>query len=63
MIDYFHKTAEVIGTLVQAWMDGKLIVDDTSLTAVEAKFDEIPHVWMKLFDGSHTGKLATKLID
>jgi NADPH-dependent curcumin reductase CurA len=51
-----------MGILVQAWQDGKIIVDDSLETVVEAKFEEIPQVWMKLFEGSNTGKLTTRLI-
>lgn len=63
VLDYIHKAAEVMGILAQAWQEGKIIVDDSMETVVEAKFEDIPQVWMKLFDGSNTGKLTTKLIN
>lgn len=28
----------------------------------EAKFEDIPKVWEKLFNGGNTGKLITKLV-
>ncbi|KAL4890963.1 hypothetical protein BDV59DRAFT_209329 [Aspergillus ambiguus] len=62
VLDYIHKAAEVMGILVQAWKDGKIVIDDSLETVVEAKFEEIPQVWMKLFEGSNTGKLTTKLV-
>ncbi|KAL4898158.1 NAD(P)-binding protein [Aspergillus ambiguus] len=62
VFDYIHKAAEVRNLLIQAWKDGKIVVDDATETVVEASFEDIPRVWMKLFDGSNTGKLTTKLV-
>ncbi|PWY68477.1 NAD(P)-binding protein [Aspergillus heteromorphus CBS 117.55] len=62
IFDYNDHIKEAREELIQAYKDGKLIVDDATETVVEATFEEIPHVWMKLFDGSNTGKLTTKLV-
>ncbi|KAL4778010.1 hypothetical protein BJX76DRAFT_178877 [Aspergillus varians] len=62
ILDYAHKFADVIAELVQAWQDGKIIVDDSMLTVVEAGFEDVPSVWMTLFEGANTGKLCTKLV-
>lgn len=62
IFDYFHKIAEARQILVQAWKDGKIEVDDATETVVPAKFEEIPAVWMRLFDGRNTGKLTTELV-
>ncbi|PYH92934.1 NAD(P)-binding protein, partial [Aspergillus ellipticus CBS 707.79] len=60
--DYGDHIKEAREELIQAWKDGKLIVEDSTETVVEASFEDIPKVWMKLFDGSNTGKLTTKLV-
>ncbi|KXG45974.1 uncharacterized protein PGRI_048300 [Penicillium griseofulvum] len=60
--DYIHKLGDVVAELCQAWMEGKIIIDDSMQTVVEAKFEEVPAVWMKLFEGANTGKLLTKIV-
>lgn len=62
VLDYLHKAAEVRDLFIQAWKNGKLLVDDSTETVVSASFEEIPSTWMKLFDGSNTGKLTTELV-
>ncbi|KAL4803821.1 hypothetical protein BDV18DRAFT_39725 [Aspergillus unguis] len=62
VLDYVHKFGEVVAELSQAWKDGKIVVDDSMQTVVEAKFEEVPKVWMKLFEGANTGKLCTKIV-
>ncbi|RAL01318.1 MDR family NADP-dependent oxidoreductase [Aspergillus ibericus CBS 121593] len=63
IFDYRDHFPDARAELIQAWKDGKLVVDDATETVVEAKFEDIPGVWMKLFDGSNTGKLTTKLAE
>jgi len=48
---------KVIG-LVQA---GKIKMGDESETVVDAKFEDIPRTYLKLFSGANRGKLVTKL--
>ncbi|PYI11476.1 NAD(P)-binding protein [Aspergillus sclerotiicarbonarius CBS 121057] len=62
IFDYKDHHQEAREELIQAWRDGKLVVDDATETVVETTFEDIPRVWMKLFDGLNTGKLITKLI-
>ncbi|KAH8424966.1 MDR family NADP-dependent oxidoreductase [Aspergillus melleus] len=62
IFDYFPKIAEATQVLVQAWKDGKIEVDDATETVVQAKFEDIPAVWVKLFEGANTGKLTTELV-
>ncbi|KAJ5569506.1 uncharacterized protein N7459_008936 [Penicillium hispanicum] len=62
VLDYLHKTAEVRDLFIQAWKEGKLVIDDSTETVVPTSFEGIPSTWMKLFDGSNTGKLTTELI-
>ncbi|KAL5343544.1 hypothetical protein BJX70DRAFT_407243 [Aspergillus crustosus] len=62
VLDYLHKFSEVVAELTQAWKEGKIVVDDSMQTVVEARFEEIPNVWMKLFEGANTGKLCTKIV-
>ncbi|KAL4921470.1 hypothetical protein BDW62DRAFT_219568 [Aspergillus aurantiobrunneus] len=62
VLDYMHKFSDVVAELSQAWKEGKIIIDDSLQTVVEAKFEDVPKVWMKLFEGGNTGKLCTKLV-
>ncbi|KAF9894011.1 hypothetical protein FE257_008982 [Aspergillus nanangensis] len=61
VLDYLNKAPEVRGVLKQAIADGKLRVDEKSQTVVSSSFEDIPRVWMKLFEGGNTGKLVTRL--
>lgn len=46
---------------MEQWVnEGKISFDDRE-TVVDTKFGDVPEVWQKLFDGSNTGKLITKL--
>ena len=60
--DYIHKFGDVVAELSQALKEGKVILDDSMQTVVEAKIKEVPAVWMKLFEGANTGKLLTKIV-
>ncbi|KAL4762113.1 MDR family NADP-dependent oxidoreductase [Aspergillus foveolatus] len=62
VLDYYHKFSDVIAELTQAWKEGKIVVDESMQTVVETKFENIPNVWMKLFEGGNTGKLCTKIV-
>ncbi len=62
VFDYYHKFAEAMGIFKQAIQDGKLNVSEESEQVVEAKFEEVPKVWMTLFQGANTGKLVTKIL-
>ncbi|KAL4961706.1 MDR family NADP-dependent oxidoreductase [Aspergillus stella-maris] len=62
VLDYIHKFGDVVAELSQAWQQGKIVVDESMQTVVEAKFEEVPNVWMKLFEGANTGKLCTKIV-
>ncbi|KAL4863999.1 hypothetical protein BDV12DRAFT_201568 [Aspergillus spectabilis] len=61
VLDYIHKCSEVVAELTQAWKEGKIVVDDPMQTVVEAKFEDVPNLWMKLFEGGNTGKLVRRL--
>lgn len=53
----------MIKTLLTAYQDGKLKITDESETVISSTFEDVPKVWTKLFNGSNTGKLVTKLED
>ncbi|GME28460.1 alcohol dehydrogenase [Neofusicoccum parvum] len=55
------KAKESIGEIANAAKEGKIKISDEGETVVSTQFDDIPKTWMKLFDGSNTGKLVTKL--
>ena len=59
--DYLSKRAEVLDIFRKAIEEGKLDIGSESEQVVPAKFEDIPKVWMKLFEGSNTGKLVTAL--
>ncbi|KAL4876326.1 hypothetical protein BJY04DRAFT_231665 [Aspergillus karnatakaensis] len=63
VLHYLDKTDEVMDFLVQAWKDGKIVLDDSLETLVEAKFEEVPAIWMRLFEGRNTGKLVTRIFE
>jgi NADPH-dependent curcumin reductase CurA len=48
--------------LSDAAQSGKIKVGSESETVVDTKFEEVPNTWVKLFDGSNTGKLVTKVV-
>jgi NADPH-dependent curcumin reductase CurA len=62
VFDYIGKMQEVLGIFRQAIQEGKLEVSDESEHVVAADFEEVPKVWMKLFEGVNTGKLVTKIM-
>ncbi|VUC27789.1 unnamed protein product [Clonostachys rosea] len=62
VLDYLHKLPTVIQIFQEAAKEGKIRVDDDSQTLVPAKFEEIPGVWLRLFEGRNQGKLVTKLL-
>jgi NADPH-dependent curcumin reductase CurA len=57
--DYLHKRAEVLGIFRKAIEEGNLVIGADSEQVVPTKFEDIPKTWMKLFEGSNTGKLVT----
>jgi len=61
IFDFAPKFAEATRELIAAYKEGKIRIGDESETIVETSFEDIPRTWMKLFEGSNTGKLVTKL--
>jgi NADPH-dependent curcumin reductase CurA len=55
------KLLKFLEQLSDAAQSGKIKVGGESETVVDTKFEEIPNTWVKLFDGSNTGKLVTKI--
>ncbi|KAK5050547.1 hypothetical protein LTR84_003828 [Exophiala bonariae] len=60
--DYVHKAQEVTEIFIRALEQGKLTVNDGLQHVVPTKFEDVPKTWLKLFDGSNTGKLVTRII-
>lgn len=52
---------KIVGILSKAVEEGKISVGDQNETVIATHFNDIPKTWIKLFDGSNTGKLVTKL--
>jgi len=62
VLDYVHKMQEVMGIFQQAIEEGKLKIGEESEHVVESSFEDVPKVWMTLFEGANTGKLITKVM-
>ncbi|KAK5691988.1 quinone oxidoreductase [Elasticomyces elasticus] len=60
VLDFLAKAPEATKVLLRALEEGKLIVDGGE-QVVEAKFEDVPKIWVTLFEGSNTGKLITKI--
>lgn len=61
MLDYMEKVPAILGELIGAAAQGKIILDKGE-TIVEARIEEQPEIWMRLFSGQNQGKLVTKLL-
>ncbi|KAM0749531.1 NAD(P)-binding protein [Meredithblackwellia eburnea MCA 4105] len=59
--DYISKAPDVRQTLAEAFQAGKIKATGDHETIVEAKFEDIPNIWQKLFTGGNRGKLITKI--
>ena len=60
--DNAHRAPEVMQTLRKGLEAGKLTLDAGSETVVDTKFEHIPQTWLRLFEGSNSGKLITKIV-
>lgn len=61
MLDYMDKVPAILGELIGAVADGRIKLGDAE-TVVEARIEEQPEIWMRLFSGGNQGKLITKLL-
>ncbi|KAI1383460.1 NAD(P)-binding protein [Hypoxylon trugodes] len=61
MLDYLDKAPAILQELIGAAADGRIKLQDGE-TVVEARIEEQPEIWMRLFSGGNQGKLLTKLI-
>ncbi|KAJ0115887.1 hypothetical protein J7T55_004056 [Diaporthe amygdali] len=61
MLDYMDKVSQILAELIGAAADGRIKLDHGE-TIVEARIEEQPEIWMRLFSGQNQGKLLTKLI-
>ncbi|KAK7747793.1 quinone oxidoreductase [Diatrype stigma] len=61
MLDYLDKAPQILAELIAAAADGRIKLGDNE-TIVEARIEEQPETWMRLFNGGSQGKLITKLI-
>jgi NADPH-dependent curcumin reductase CurA len=59
--DYLSKRGKVLDIFRKAIEDGKLDIGAESEQVVPARFEDIPKVWIKLFEGSNLGKLVTAI--
>ncbi|ORY58481.1 uncharacterized protein BCR38DRAFT_447422 [Pseudomassariella vexata] len=61
MLDYLEEVPGILKKLKAAAADGRIRLGEGE-TLVEARIEEQPEVWMRLFSGRNQGKLVTKLI-
>ncbi|PKY03902.1 hypothetical protein P168DRAFT_319359 [Aspergillus campestris IBT 28561] len=61
VLDYAAQAHEARAVLRRAIEEGKLVLDAESETVCSVRFEDIPAVWMKLFEGGNRGKLVTQL--
>ncbi|KAK6068631.1 quinone oxidoreductase [Seiridium cupressi] len=59
MLDYLDKAPMILQELIGAAADGRIKLQDGE-TVVEARIEEQPEIWMRLFSGQNQGKLITK---
>lgn len=57
-----NKASDATQDLIAAVKQGKITIGDENETVVSTAFEDIPQTWMKLFEGTNTGKLITKLV-
>ena len=64
VLDFYSRGggAEALKELTKAYKEGKLTIGPENETVVDAKLEDVPKTWMKLFEGTNTGKLVTKLV-
>ncbi|KAI1339785.1 hypothetical protein F5Y15DRAFT_69295 [Xylariaceae sp. FL0016] len=60
MLDYMDKVPAILGELIAATADGRIVLGDAE-TIVKATIEEQPEIWMRLFSGGNQGKLITEL--
>ena len=63
IFDFWNRRAEIVEVFKRAIADGKLNLNDKNETVVSAAFEDVPKVWMRLFEGGNTGKLVTRLVE
>ncbi|BCS21872.1 MDR family NADP-dependent oxidoreductase [Aspergillus puulaauensis] len=61
VLDYAAHAQDAIEVLKQAIADRKLVLGEQSQTINSVTFQDIPKVWLWLFEGGNTGKLITAL--
>lgn len=61
VLDHPERMEEAQKAFHKALDEGKLDITEGE-HVVEAKFEDVPATWLKLFEGANTGKLITKLI-
>jgi NADPH-dependent curcumin reductase CurA len=61
MLDYLEHVPAGLQELTTATTDGRLDLSEAE-TIVEARLEDQPEVWTRLYAGKNTGKLITKLI-
>jgi NADPH-dependent curcumin reductase CurA len=62
MMDYLDRMDEATSALTKAIEEGKLKIDGAeTIVDVKGNIEDIPKVWVGLFEGTNKGKLVTKI--
>ncbi|KDQ55903.1 hypothetical protein JAAARDRAFT_208167 [Jaapia argillacea MUCL 33604] len=62
--DFYDMVGEIQGNIGKAIKEGKVVVKDAeTIVDVRDKFEDIPKVWYRLFEGGNIGKLVTVVGD
>ncbi|KAL1857246.1 quinone oxidoreductase [Paecilomyces lecythidis] len=56
------RWAQIVDTLVKEYEEGNIKATKEGVTLVPAKFEDVPKIWMRLFEGQGTGKLLTQVV-
>jgi NADPH-dependent curcumin reductase CurA len=56
------RWGEIVDELVNAYQQGKIKATEQGLSVVPTRFHDVPKTWLKLFEGSGSGKLLTQLV-
>jgi NADPH-dependent curcumin reductase CurA len=57
----YDKWAAAVQDLAEWIKEGKIKTNEAE-QVVEAKFDDVPEIWQRLFHGANRGKLVTHLV-
>lgn len=61
VLKYYNEADKAIEVIGKAFAEGKVQLEEKSETIIKGGLEDVPKVWMRLFEGANTGKLVTTL--